>query len=171
MDTFLAIASRREVRSYSGEPISDEVVHTILEAGRVAGSGVNRQPWRFVVVRSRQLLDDLATTVYAPHNLLGAELFVAIVVGDGRIQTFDAGRAAQNMMLAGWNAGVGSCPNGFQDDGRAAKLLGLDDPSSLFVGLSFGYPARPRRPEQRTAEAWLTRAKRLPLDELVLAWL
>ncbi|HEV2711789.1 MAG TPA: nitroreductase family protein, partial [Gaiellaceae bacterium] len=50
MDTFLAIASRREVREYDGRPIPDEVVRRILDAGRLSGSGGNRQPWRFVVV-------------------------------------------------------------------------------------------------------------------------
>ncbi len=50
MDTFLAIASRREVREYEGKPIPDDLVRRILDAGRLSGSGSNRQPWRFVLV-------------------------------------------------------------------------------------------------------------------------
>jgi nitroreductase len=169
MDTFLAIASRREVRRYRDEPVPADVERAILEAGRIAGSGVNRQPWRFVVVASRERLDRLAETVYAPGNLLGAPLFVAFVTAGQGIPAFDAGRAAQNMMLAAWNEGVGSCPNGFRDTERATGLLGLEPDAPLFLGISFGYPAERRRPEARPAEEWLARANRLPLDELVLS--
>ena len=50
MDAFLAVASKREVRRYADRPIPEDVQRRILEAGRVAGSSKNRQPWRFVVL-------------------------------------------------------------------------------------------------------------------------
>jgi nitroreductase len=171
MDTFLAVATRRETRAYRPDPVPDEVVTRILEAGRITGSAANRQPWRFVVVRSRLLLDRLAATIYAPWNLAGTPLFVALLVGDSRLGSFDGGRAAQSMMLAAWNDGVGSCPNGFRDEETARELLAVRPEQRLLIGLSFGYPASPRRPESRPAEEWLARARRLPLDELVQAWL
>jgi nitroreductase len=170
MDAFLAIASRRETRAYRAEPIPDDVVRRILEAGRISGSAVNRQPWRFIVVRSRSLLDRLAGTVYSPGNL-SAPLFVAVVVDGHRQATFDGGRAAQSMMLAAWNDGVGSCPNGFRDAETARELLGVGPEQHLLIGITFGYPTRLRRPERRAPEEWLARARRLPLDELVQAWL
>ncbi len=168
MDTFLAIASRRETRGYRPDPLAEEVVIRILEAGRISGSAVNRQPWRFVVVQSREVLDRLAPTVYAPLNLT-APLFVAILLQDARRGAYDGGRASQNMMLAAWNDGVGSCPNGFRDEETARELLGVRAEQGLLMGISFGYPARSRRPERRTPDEWLARAKRLPLDELVQA--
>ncbi len=169
MDAYLAIASRRETRDYLTDEVPRDVIDRILEAGRVAGSGRNRQARRFVVVRSRELLDALATTVSRASNVLGTPLLIAIAVQGEGMTAFDGGRAAQNMMLAAWAEGVGSCPNGFLDKPRAAELLGLAPEQEPLIGLTMGYPSRPRDPERRTAEEWLARANRLLLDELVQA--
>jgi nitroreductase len=164
MDTFLAIASRREVRDYDGRPVPDDVVRRILDAGRLAGSSGNRQPWRFVLVSDR---DALAGAVYEPENVRQAPLVVAIVVaGKGPI-AFDTGRCAQNMLLAAWNEGVGGSPNGVSDPEAAACIVGVGEDEKLQIVLSFGYPARPRRVDGRSAEEWSARARRKPLDELV----
>jgi nitroreductase len=162
-DTYLAIASRRETRDYSARPIPDDVVERILDAGRLAGSAKNRQPWRFLVVEDATARARLADAVFAPANVQGAQLIVAIV---GR-SSLDTGRCAQNMLLAAWNAGVGSCPNGQRDPDAARAALGLGDDEELATVLTFGYPARERDPERRTAEEWSARADRKPLDELV----
>jgi nitroreductase len=166
MDTFLAIASRREVRDYDGRPVPDDVVRRILDAGRLSGSGSNRQPWRFVLV-SDQAQEALADTVFEPVNLRGAPLVVAVVVSGKGPVSFDAGRSAQNMLLAAWNEGVGGSPNGVADRDAANKVLGVAEGESIAIVLSFGYPARARNPESRSAEEWSARAKRKPLDELV----
>src|SRR5215218_787722 len=165
MDTFLTIASKRDQRRYADRDIPIEVRDRILDAGRIAGSARNRQPWRFVVLDSRDLVEQVAETVYAPRNLLGARLVVVIVVQGN--PGFDAGRAAQNMMLAAWNDGVTSCPNGMPDAGKAAEVLGLGEDEHVLNVISFGYPARERNPEERPVEEWLSRAKRKPFDELV----
>ena len=62
MDTFLAIASRREVRDYADTPIPDDVVQRILDAGRLSGSSRNKQQWEFVVVRDREALGEVPST-------------------------------------------------------------------------------------------------------------
>lgn len=152
------------MREYADRDLPDDVVRRILEAGRLAGSAQNRQPWRFVAVRDRGLLQRAAETVYASDNLSGARLAVAIVVDDS--PGFDAGRAAQNMMLAAWNEGVASCPNGIRDAAGAAEALGLEE-GELAIVLSLGYPARPRDAEARRAEEWSKAAKRKSLRELV----
>jgi nitroreductase len=157
--------SKREVREYADRDLPDDVVRRILEAGRLAGSAVNRQPWRFLAVRDRDLLDRLAETVHASDNLRGAKLAVAIVVSDS--PGFDCGRAAQNMMLAAWNEGVGSCPNGMPEPQRAAEVLDLPGGERPLNILSFGYPAKPRDPESRSPEEWVARANRKPFDEVV----
>jgi nitroreductase len=166
MDTFLAIASRREVREYDGRPIADEVVRRILDAGRLSGSAANRQPWRFVLV-SGESQQELAEAVFEPDNVRGATLVVAIVVGGKGPVSFDAGRCAQNMLLAAWNEGVGGSPNGVADRDAANAVVGVPEDRSIATVLSFGYPARPRDPESRSAEEWSVRARRKPLDELV----
>jgi nitroreductase len=163
VDTFLAIASRREVRDYDERPLPPEVEERILDAGRLAGNSKNRQPWRFLVVPR----DLLAGHVYNPENLLGAALVVAIVVEGKGPTSFDAGRAAQNMLLAAWNEGVGGSPNGIQDADGAERALDLHEGAKIAIVLSFGYPRKPRDPESRGAAEWSARAKRRPLDELV----
>jgi nitroreductase len=167
VDTFLAIVSRREVREYDGRALPDDVVRRILEAGRLSGNSQNRQQWRFVVVETAETRERLAETVYAPGNVRGAALVVAIAThGRGPI-SFDAGRAAQNMMLAAWNEGVGSVPNGMPDRAATAALLGLGEGEEPAIVLSFGYPARRRDPDRRTPDEWIARADRKPFDKIV----
>jgi nitroreductase len=163
VDTFLAIASRRETKRFSGRLLPDGLLDRILDAGRLAGSGRNRQPWTFVVCRPAEI----APFVYDPTNLDGAAAAVAIVVsGKGPI-SFDAGRAAQSMLLAAWNEGVGGTPNGIADREGAARVLGTGEEEQIAAVLAFGYGVRQRDPSRHTAGEWSARAKRKPLDEVV----
>jgi nitroreductase len=159
LDPYLAIASKRDERLYTNTPITADVRRRILDAGRLSGNSKNKQRWEFVVV-SGGAKDHLAEAVYAPENLRTAALVVAIV---GEAGSFDAGRCAQNMMLAAWGEGVVSCPNGLRDPDAAAAICG----GEVRAILSFGHPARPRDVAGRTAEEWSARANRKPLEELV----
>ena len=167
MDAYLAIASRREVRDYAPERLDSETERRILEAGRVTGSAQNRQPWRFHVVRTPELRERLAELVYEPGNVRGAALVVALVVFGRGPTAFDAGRAAQNMLLAAWAHGVGSSPNGVVDHDAAGELLGLGEGERIAIVLTFGRPARPSDPARRTPDAWIARANRKPYDQVV----
>jgi nitroreductase len=167
MDTYLAIASKREVRQYADRPLPDDAVRRILDAGRVAGSSQNRQNRRFIAIRDRDLRERLAPCVYTPTNVLGAALAVAIVIAGKGPTAFDAGRAGQNMMLAAWNEGIGSSPNGIADAELLAEVLGHGEDARVAIVLTFGYPARPVDPQSRTPDEWIERADRLPLDEVV----
>ena len=158
METWLAIASKRDLREYADTPIPPDVERRILDAGRVSGSSRNTQKWEFVVVE--QAKQELSSAVYAPDNVATAALVIAIV---GDAAGFDVGRASQNMMLAAWNDGVGSCPNGIADPDAAARICG----GEVKMILSFGYPARARDVGARTADEWSARARREPFDELV----
>lgn len=157
MDTFLAIASKRDVRDYAATPIPPEVRERILDAGRLSGSSRNTQKWEFVVV-SGAAQKRLADAVYAPENVRRATLVLAVV---GDAFPFDTGRCVQNMMLAAWEFGVGSCPNGVRDAETAAALCGGD----VRAVISLGYPAKARN--ERSAEEWSAAADRKPLGELV----
>src|SRR5829696_7351729 len=134
MDAYLAIVSKREVREYDGRALPDDAVRRILEAGRLAGSSRNRQARRFVVLRDREAV---AAAVFAPGNVSGAALLVAIVVGGKGPAGLDAGRAAQNMMLAAHNDGIGSCPNGIADADAMARIVGVSDGEQVATVLSF----------------------------------
>ncbi len=167
MDAYLAVVSKREVRSYDERPIEADAERRILEAGRVAGSSKNRQSRRFVVVRDPALVQQVAHSVYAPDNVLGAALVVAVVVGGKGPTAFDAGRAAQNMMLAASTDGIGSCPNGVADAAALRAALGHDEGEQVTTVLTFGYPAKPRDPERLSPEEWIARADRKPYEEVV----
>jgi nitroreductase len=157
VDTYLTIASRRETREFADRPLPDDVVRRILDAGRLSGSSQNKQPWEFVIVSDR---DALAECVYAPENVRGAVLAVAIA---GSARPFDVGRAAQNMLLAAWSEGVGGVPNGIKDAECAERVVG----APVSIALAFGYPAKPRDPGARSAEEWSARANRKPFDDVV----
>jgi nitroreductase len=167
VDTYLAIASKREVREYDATPLPDDAERRILEAGRVAGNSRNRQARRFVVLRDRSVVERAAEGVFNPENLLGAALVVAVVIRGKGPLAFDAGRAAQNMMLAAWNEGIGSTPNGIADADVLRAALGLGPDEQVAIVLSFGYPTRRVDPEHRSAGAWIERADRLPFDDVV----
>lgn len=161
MDTYLAIASKRDTKRYAEKPIPAEVLERILDAGRVTGSSQNKQPWRLLVVEDSGRREQLAGAVYEPENIRGAGLVIAI----SGSRTFDLGRCAQNMMLAAWNDGVASTPNGIADADAAKGALDLEEPPVIV--LSFGYPSRQPRAESRSAEEWSARANRRPLSETV----
>jgi nitroreductase len=167
VDTFLAIASKREVREYADRPLPAEVVERVLQAGRITGSSRNRQAWRFDVVESPEARERVAAALWRPENGRGAALVVAVVVFGKGPTSFDAGRAAQDMMLAAANDGVGSCPNGAADPEALHAALGLGEDERVATVLTFGFPARQRDPERRPAEAWIAAADRKALDEVV----
>ncbi len=164
MSAYLAIVSKREIRRYTDETIPEDCIERMLQAGRATGSARNRQPWRFYVVRNREMLDRLAETVSAPDNIKGCNLAIAIVMT--RPQSFDAGRAAQNTALAAWTDGVGSCPNTPVDLPAVRQLLDLEEDWNVPTVLSLGYPDEPLRPRGDDAEAILERIDRKPLGEL-----
>ena len=167
VDAHLTVASMRDVRAYDGAPVPDEVTRRILDAGRLAGSARNRQPARFVVVEG-DAVAAVARTVYRADNVLTAGLVVVIVVSPGGgLVDFDAGRAAQSMMLSAWADGVACCPNGVADPDALHRVAGIGAPERAVVVLSFGAPATPRDPARRTPEQWSARARRLPLDAVV----
>lgn len=167
MDAYLALMSKRDSRRYAERSIPEALVLRILDAGRLAGSSRNRQPWRFVLVEDQGLRRRLSELVYRPENVRAAALVVAVVVSGSGPTAFDAGRAAERMMLAAWNEGVVSCPNGMPDAAKAHALLGLREGERLAIVLSFGFPVRARDPARRQPEEWIARADRKPLEEVV----
>jgi nitroreductase len=166
VDTFLAVASKRDWRSYADRPIPDDAARRILDAGRLAGSGSNRQPWTFVLVADPDRKQRVAETVYVADNILAAWLVVAIATPEGG-GALDVGRAMQNMMLVAWNDGVASCPNGMPDRAQTAQALGLEGDLLPVIVLTFGYPRRPLDPQSKSAEEWSRAANRKPLEEVV----
>jgi nitroreductase len=151
-------------------PLPSELVLRLLDAGRLSGSSRNAQPWTFAVPTGRARIEELAEAVYVPENVLGAGLVVAVLVSGKGPVMFDAGRAAQSMLLAAWAEGLASCPNGIKDADRARSALSASEDESPTIVLTFGIPERPRDAGRHTTEEWSARANRKPLEEVV-RWL
>jgi len=101
------IRTKRAVRQFSDEPLSEGAIRTILMAGRRAQSSKNTQPWHFIAIRDRATLRQLAECgAYAGH-LTRAPFAVALIASTA--DSFDLGQAAAYMQLAAWDLGIGSC--------------------------------------------------------------
>jgi nitroreductase len=137
------------VRRFEARPLAPEHLRRIIDAGRHAGSSKNTQRWDFVAVEDRDRLRRLAEVGPFAGHIGGAAAAVALVTPDPRAPgaslslVWDAGLAAENMMLAAWEIGVGSCPATVYEQPVAREVLGY--PEDRFCGyiLSFGYPADP----------------------------
>jgi nitroreductase len=149
LGTWEAIDSLRVVREFAERPIEEWAVERILNAGRRAGSSKNLQRWAFIVCRDRPHLAELASLGPWAGHLAGAAVGIALVSPDPRAPgaplsiTWDLGRAAQNMVLAAWELGIGSVPATVYDQARARELLGHPADWHCEYILSFGYPADP----------------------------
>ncbi len=144
MEVLEAIRMKRAVRAFSPDPLTQENIDQILQAGRRAQSAKNTQPWQFIAIQDKQILEALSECgTYAGH-LAGAALAVAILTPDPAQRwsiMFDAGQAGAYMQLAAWSLGIGSCLATIYETERARQLLGYPDDRHLHVAISFGYPA------------------------------
>ena len=143
MNVSEAIRLKRALRNFTSEPLPEEVVHAILNAGRRSQSSKNSQPWHFIAIRDKAILQALSECGTWAGHLAGAALGVAILTPDPaeKFQTmFDAGQAAAFMQLAAWELGVGSCPASIYEPEKARQLLGFPSELHLRIALSFGYP-------------------------------
>lgn len=146
MNVYDAIRSKHSLRQFSDQAIAEADLNRILNAGRLAGSSKNNQPWHFVVLRQRERLVSLSQCGNFAGHLAGATVGVALVTGDWRERwpvAFDLGAAAQNMMLAAHELGIGSVMANIYEIERARELLGLPPELMCYSAISFGYPANP----------------------------
>ena len=143
MQVSQAIDTKRAVRKFTEQKLSETEIKTILNAGRRAQSAKNMQPWSFIAIQDRQTLKTLSELgTYAGH-LAGAALGVAILTIDPNQRwsvMFDAGQAAAYMQLAAWEMGIGSCMATIYEPEKARDLLGFPEEYHIRAAISFGYP-------------------------------
>ena len=164
MDTYKSIISLRSVRHFDrSQPIDDQALHRILQAGRMSGSSKNSQPWWFIVIQDQTTLEALAKCGNFAEHLVGATIAIAIVFDPQFYRgEFDSGRTAQNMMLAAWNDGIGSCIASMHREDDTKKVLDVPSEYRLQHIISFGYP---QKREQSTPA--VKQSGRKPLEEMV----
>ena len=140
MDVFEAVETMLAVRSYRDEPIPDEMVTRILEAGRLTASSKNQQHWDFIAIREPQRLERLGELARTGGYIAGAPLAIAVVVPEKPVGYMDGARAAQDMMLVAWEAGVGSNWVGNANTDAIKDLLNVPQDRLVLTVIPFGYP-------------------------------
>jgi len=157
MDAMEAILTRRSIRRYTEKPVSDEVLKELLEAAMCAPSAGNQQPWCFIVINDRKLLDEIPKL--HPYARMLKEAPVAILVccdsdlqlGDYGVQ--DCSAATQNILLAAQAKGLGAVWLGVYPLGQRVtaiqKLLNLPENITPISLISIGYPAEQKPPPDR----------------------
>jgi len=148
MNVSEAIRTKRAVRKFRDEPLPEDVVKAILNAGRRSQSSKNEQAWQFVAIQDKAVLKALSECGTWAGHLAGAALGVAILTPDpdGKFQImFDAGQVAAFMQLAAWELGVGSVPASLYEHEKAREILGFPPEWHVRIALSFGYPLEEER--------------------------
>jgi nitroreductase len=166
METWDAIRARRNVRSYTSEPVPAADLDRIAEAGWRAPSASNRQHWDFVIVTDREQLRELSTVWQGAGHIAGAAAAIALVlpqVEDDRtrvVDQYDLGQATYAIMVAAADLGVGTGHSSVGDQERARSILGVPDDHDVAYLIGIGYPAdRPLRP--------INKPNRRPFNEVV----
>jgi nitroreductase len=183
-----AINKRRSIRAYEAKPVPRDLVNAVIAAGNEAPSAMNSQPWRFVVVEDpaarkkllgaalpqarkiTELVKDVDPERYESIKKRYAELTdpvyyaaptVIFVIGNGRYKDHSCPLACENMMLAAYALGLGSCWVGFgamvTEDAEVRNLLGLQEGDSIFGPILLGYPqGQTNRPTKKEPNVkWL----------------
>lgn len=179
-----AITRRRSIRAYKADAVPKDLIETIIDAGNKAPSSMNSQPWRFVVVQDAELKKRLlkaaapqAQKIFGPLKEKNPERYEIImkrfrelpdpiyysapvlifVIGHGVYAQNSCPLACENMMLAAYSLGLGSCWVGLgamvTDDAEIVKTLGLTDDEKIFGPILIGYPAEDPAPPEKKAPA------------------
>lgn len=166
METWDAVRARRNVRSFTDQPIAEDDLDRILEAGRRAPSASNTQPWDFVVVTARGDLEELALVWRGAGHIARSAATIVIVAPIAEeprraaLIEYDLGQATLQMAVIAADLGIGSGHAAIEDQDRLRRLLGIPDDRRGAYLLALGYPAdRPLAP--------LARINRRPVEEVV----
>jgi nitroreductase len=144
VDTFEAVRTVLAVRSYQKKPLPLEIIRRILDAGRLTGSGKNRQPWHFILVQDPGTIARLAALTKTGPYIAGAGAAVVVAIEKDDFAVSDASRAIQSMILTAWSEGVGSNWVGFHGLDAVRPLLGVPDDLDVLAVVPLGYPAEAR---------------------------
>jgi len=146
------ILSRRSIRRYENKEIPKDVLDKIVEAGRQSPSAANRQPYRFVIVTDSEIKKELKGRFSrflkdAPVVIVGCANPKALLTG--KWATVDTTIALENMALAAWSLGIGSCWIGSFNEEKTKELLKIPEDWKVVALVTFGYPAEQPKPRKK----------------------
>jgi nitroreductase len=158
MDGFESIITRRSIRKYKKQAISEEILQKLFEAACHAPSAGNQQPWHFILLDDRKILNVIHTFHPSAKMLTDADKAI-LVCGDLNLEKFkgywmiDCAAATQNILLAAHSLGLGACWLGlYPREGRMLgmrKLLHLPSNIIPFALVALGYAAEIKPKENR----------------------
>ena len=160
MDALEAILSRRSIRRYTDQPVSAEQIDTLLQAAMAAPSANNEQPWHFIIIQDRQILEEI-TRVHPYAQMLKDAPLGVCVCADRELEkgepvgywVQDCSAATENILLAAHALGLGACWLGIhprpEREKSLSKLLNLPDRVAPFCVIAIGQPAEVKTPAKR----------------------
>jgi len=147
------ILSRRSIRNYENKEIPQEILRQVLEAGRQAPSAANRQPIRFVVVTDIEVKNELSKSLFGKHVKNAPMVIVGCADEEslltGKWAVVDTTIALQNIVIAAWTFGIGSCWIGSFSEEKVKELLRIPDKWRIVALLTLGYPAEQPKAKNR----------------------
>lgn len=165
MELLEGIYTRRSVRSYSNEPVADDLLPQLLAAAAMAPSGLNNQPWRFVTIRSDEVKKDLSALTRYRRIVSAAPVLIAVFIDResmyNEVKDYQGiGACIQNMLLAAHGIGLGAVWLGeiLKSAEQVRLRLGVPEQMELMAVVAVGYPG----------EGAGERASRLPLSSLLI---
>jgi nitroreductase len=160
------IQQRHSIRRYEDRPVEDEKIELLLEAARLAPSAQNRQPWRFIVIKNRELIESLSR--YAPPGTRWANAWMrqapCVIVGCGaphplvhsvyrgfgmNLLPIDIGIAMEHIVLMATELGLGTCWIGWFSERKVRSLLSIPKRLKVIALLTVGYPKGRITPKPR----------------------
>lgn len=159
------IFSRRSIRQYTGEPVSEADITSLLEAGMAAPSAMNKRPWHLLAVTDQQTIQAIAQCPPYGRTLPGAAL-VIVVCGDPSVSDWwlqDCTLATENILIAAAGLGLGSvflgCHGKAEREGPIRQALGIPDEIEMASVLCIGHPAEEKEPRTQYDPAQAHRNK------------
>ncbi|MFQ5557574.1 MAG: nitroreductase family protein [Acidimicrobiales bacterium] len=160
MTPYEAIVSKRDIRHYTDEPVADEAMRRVLQAGRMAGSAKNMEVNRLIVCRDRVVKDALARAGDYAGWISRAPVVIGIAAPVDDHRMFDVGRMAQNMMVAANAEGLATCPVSLHRQADVRAAVGLPDDWGMRMVVTVGHPDPDAPPSP-------LKRPRVALDDLV----
>lgn len=155
-DILEQIRSRRSVREFGAEEVTDDMVDNLLEAARWAPSGLNNQPWKFVVVKDTGTIKEISCCTKYKNVVAGAPLLIAVYLDKGKMYNYvkdvqAIGACIQNMLLVAHDKGLGAVWIGeiLNRAGEVDEILGAGEMFELMAVVAIGHPAPGKRTSSR----------------------
>lgn len=142
MEVYETVRTVLAVREYQDKLVPQEVIRKVVESAWLTASSMNKQPWHFIVVEEREILQRMGAQAAYGRYIAQASFAVVVAIEESIFSVSDASRAIQSMVLTAWSEGVGSNWVGFRGLDWVRPMLGIPDNLDVLAIVPFGYPVK-----------------------------